>query len=377
MIEDVNKLHLDSDLIELFIIQTGESTYQYFTPYHQSVVFRDYEDPYTAQTYTSLPVDFTGFEQKSDGAYARPRVSFANILNTFQNDVGSNEDLIGLKVVRRKTLQKYTGGTVGSTASVPPTEFPKQVFIIDRIESSNASFVTFELATPFDLAGIKVPNRYIIPNTCPWRYQGSSRDFGVGVGGCNWNNDNNGFAAYFDRNNNLLIDSTLVESTAHTGGSYTKDLVYKVQKDTPGTRILVNGNTTTETIYDLWQPYATGSGTLSKTVARRARPYTTYSGNTTYYAYKEGKNYSDAVFHDNKIWVVTQSHTTAEEPTGPQKPSNTSAYWERADVCGKKLTSCKARFQVKEAASNVPSTDEDSRKVLPYGGFPASRRYKA
>jgi lambda family phage minor tail protein L len=366
LIEDVNKLHLDSDLIELFMVQTGESSYVYFTTYHQSVVFRDYESPYTERTYSSLPVDFTGFEQKSDGAYARPRVSFANILNTFETAIGSNEDLIGLKVVRRKTLQKYTG-TGGSGA---PTEFPKQVFIIDRIESSNASFVTFELATPFDLAGIKVPNRYIIPNTCPWRYQGSSTDFGVGVGGCNWNNDNNGFAAYFDRNNNLLIASTLVESTAHTGGSYTKDLVYKVA-NASGTRINVDGSTTTTTIYDLWQPYATGSGTLSKTVARRARQYTTYSGGTTYYAYKDGKNYSDAVIYDNSIWVVTQSHTTA------QTPSNTSAYWERADVCGKKLTSCKARFQVKEAATNVPSTDEDSRKVLPYGGFPASRRYRA
>jgi lambda family phage minor tail protein L len=373
VVNDVNRLNVDSDLVELYMLQVG-SGYVYFTPYHTSIVFRDYESPYTERTYVSLPLNFTGFEHKSDGAYARPRVTFANVLQTFENSIVSNDDLIGKKVIRRKTLLKYTG-TGGSGV---PTELPKQVFLIDRLEASNAQSVTFELTTPFDLAGIKVPNRYIVPNTCSWRYQGASDVSSVsnGVGGCTWSNNNNGVTAYFDRNNNLLISSSYVETTAHTGGSYSKDLVYKVSAS--GTRNNVNGTTGGATIYNLWQPIADGTGDLSSAVARRARQYTTYSGGTTYYTYQNGELYNDLVLYDSQIWVCRKSHSDT------QTPSNTSIYWERADVCGKKLTSCILRFRSKasSANANVPSTDElqDSTfsrlGILPYGGFPTSRKFR-
>lgn len=376
VVADINKLNVDSDIVELYMLQVG-SGYVYFTPYHTSIVFRDYESPYTERTYVALPINFTGFEHKSDGAYARPRVTFANVLNTFENSIVSNDDLIGNKVIRRKTLLKYTG-TGGSGV---PTELPKQIFLIDRIEAANAQLVTFELSTPFDLAGVKVPNRYAIPNTCTWRYQGASSisGLGVGVGGCTWSNNNNGVDVYLDRKNNLLINSTHVESTVHTGGSYTKDLVYKVS--TTGTRNNPDGTTTSATIFNLWQPYADGTGDLGTTVARRARQYTTYSSGTTYYTYQQGELYNDIVYYNNQLWVCRISHTTAALPTV------TSAYWQRADECGKKLSSCAARFrsQASSANASVPSTQEknythlsnsSNQGVLPYGAFPTSRKFR-
>lgn len=374
VVADINKLNVDSDIVELYMLQVG-SGYVYFTPYHTSIVFRDYESPYAERTYVSLPLNFTGFEHKSDGAYARPRVTFANVLQTFENSIVSNDDLIGNKIIRRKTLLKYTG-TGGSGT---PTEFPKQVFLIDRIEAANAQLVTFELSTPFDLAGVRVPNRYAIPNTCAWRYQGASTISAVsnGVGGCTWSNNNNGVAAYFDRNNNLLIDSTHVQPTLHTGGSYTKDLVYKVQST--GTRNNPDGSTTSSDIFNLWQPYATGTGTLDSTVARRVRQYTTYnSPGTTYYTFTEGELYNDLVYDNGQIWVCRKSHSDTQTPTV------TSIYWQRADECGKKLSSCIARFRSTPSSANasVPSVDESPNVsfsetgILPYGGFPTSRKFR-
>ena len=362
MILDINKQRLEDDLIELYQVEIG-SGFVYFTTYDSNLVFRDFDSPYTERTYVSLPINFSGFEHKADGAYARPTITFANVLQTFENSIGSNEDLIGKKVTRRRTLLSYTG----TGGSGEPTELPKQTFIIDRIQGSNPQSVSFELVTPFDVAGVKVPGRYVIPNACSWRYQGASADYGVGVGGCTWNDDNRGFTFYLDINNNLLIDSSLVESTAHTGGSYTVNLVYKVGKT--GTRVEVNGTTSSQTIYDLWQPRSTDTGTLGVSVARRCRQYSTYNASTTYYVYKEGRIYNDIVLYNNRLWVCISSHA------GGKTPAIGSSYWQRVDNCGKKLSSCIARYQGLEAATGVLSTSTSTKEVLPYGGFPASRRF--
>jgi hypothetical protein len=144
--------------------------------------------------------------------------------------------------------------------------------------------------------------------------------------------------------------------------------VYKVE-NTAGTRVNVNGTTSIATIYDLWQPRADGTGTLTASLARRSRQYSTYNVATTYYTYKQGKLYNDVVLYNSHLWVCTLSHS------GGQLPSTSSSYWERTDACGKKLSSCIARYQGQEAATNVLSTTTKNTEVLPYGGFPASRRF--
>ena len=52
--------------------------------------------------------------------------------------------------------------------------------------------VTFELAAPFDLAGIKLPRRVVIGGACPWKYQGASTTLTEAnkEGGCSWRLDN-------------------------------------------------------------------------------------------------------------------------------------------------------------------------------------------
>lgn len=362
MIIDINKQRVTSDLVELYQVQTL-SGYVYFTTYPTAVTFRDYYSPYTIRTYTPLPITFTGYESKADGAYSRPRVTFANILTTFKDALGSNDDLIGRKVIRRKTLVSQLGTGSGST---PPVELPKQVFIIDRIESESPAQVIFELAAPFDLAGINVPGRYIIPNTCAWIYQGNAADRTLEkIGGCSWRQDNSnpGFAVYYDYNNYLIALNT--GFATHTGGAYTKNSLYKVAKTL--TRVNVNGSTTSISGFDYWQAIANGSGALTTTNSRKCRAYTAHTS-TTYYTYKEGRLYNDVVLYQNKMWVCTKSHT------GLQLPTEGSIYWERADVCAKKLSSCAVRFKAKQSGG-VTLVDQNETVILPYGGFPAARRF--
>ena len=76
------------------------------------------------------------------------------------------DDLIGSKLTKRTTLEKYL-------SSDPTIEFPKAVYIIDRIQQKTNLFVTFELAAPFDLAGVRIPARTVVGKYCPWQYQGA------------------------------------------------------------------------------------------------------------------------------------------------------------------------------------------------------------
>ena len=78
------------------------------------------------------------------------------------------------------------------------------------------------------------------------------------------------------------------------------------------------------------------------------------------------------MFDGTTLWVCIKTHA------GGQTPSNSSKYWKRADLCGKKLSSCAIRYraqQVTNATGATVAVTENPDGILKYGGFPASRRY--
>ena len=72
--------------------------------------------------------------------------------------------------------------SVGSSSSQNPSadetaEFADDIFFIDRKVTETRDLVEFELAAAFDVAGVQLPRRQIIQNVCVWRYRG---------GECGW-----------------------------------------------------------------------------------------------------------------------------------------------------------------------------------------------
>lgn len=69
-----------------------------------------------------------------------------------------------------------------------------------------------------------------------------------------------------------------------------------------------------------------------------------------------------------------------------REPEKYPTYWKRLDVCGKKLSSCKVRFQTRHSAvhntlaagSLIPDdeTHRNSAEPLPFGGFPGSQKFR-
>jgi len=195
--------------------------------------------------YVAIPISIEGVSTSSDGAQGRPTLSLANIAALARSisadgdgldneiafsggasdasytsiledlNISKNEDVLGSVVLHRKTLLKntyvydsagagayytYEDRIAKTTAISPvplPKEFPSGRYILDRVAAENQIIVQFELASPFDIQGLKIPNRYIIGKYCPWEYKGVAE--GSVKSGCSWENDT---GPYFDIDNN-------------------------------------------------------------------------------------------------------------------------------------------------------------------------------
>lgn len=347
MLLDINKQRVDSEVVELFEIVIENSTVR-LTNHPVSVTFG-------GNLYTAIPLYFSGYEQKAEGAYSRPTVTFANILSTFKNLVGvSNNDLIGKKFTRRKTLAKYL-------ASNPIIEMPIQVFSIDRIESENAQAITFELTSGFDLQGISVPNRYILSNTCTWVYQGVDlTNTTVGAsGGCTWKRNNTvgtpTFTVRYDSNDRPILTAAVNNTLASLiGQSVIVDNVYKI----------VNGS-----LIDYYQALTTTTSSTSFSFRRCRLIRGGWSAGASYVTFSQGKIYNDIVTYADKVWVAVSPSTGIE-------PGTDEFYWERIDTCGKRLSSCAIRYKAIQFSGDIPrASKQDENVFLPYGGFPGAKRF--
>ena len=144
----------------------------------------------TTNTYIAFPMGIEGLEVTSEGSQPRPSLIIPNVNSLFRSDssipLTNMEDLIGSRVTIRKTLTKYV--TIGSgDAPANNYQFPKSTYIIDRLASINSLAVMFELASPFDLAGVRVPSRQVTGKYCPWYYKGYSDDSTDIRSACSWN----------------------------------------------------------------------------------------------------------------------------------------------------------------------------------------------
>ena len=187
--------------------------------------------------------------------------------------------------------------------------------MIERIASENALIVAFELASPFDIENVKVPGRVVVGQYCPWEYQGVRRGR---PGGCSW--DLNSRGIFFDVENNIITKDTDTNGLPNTSSN-----------------ILIHSTSTTYNIGDL-------AFTKHKTVTT----------DDTVQIWKA------KVQHSNKVPINTSNGN----------PMN-GKYWQRHDVCGKTLTSCKLRFQ-----GNKADTTLNESEPLPFGAFPGILRFK-
>ena len=162
-----------SAIIELFTLQLDSSLHGATTIYrfHNGSSLKDNgEIVWAGNTYQRFPIKAEGFAFRQ-GQIPRPTLTVSNALGTITaillsvNTTTAGNDLTGATVTRIRTLARFLDavnfpgdinpyGTPDSTA-----EFPQEIYKIDRKSAENREVVQFELASVFDLAGIRAPNR--------------------------------------------------------------------------------------------------------------------------------------------------------------------------------------------------------------------------
>ena len=169
--QDVRKSWHDS-IIELFELDlrpiTGDSNDRY---YFTGDIFPDgTKIRWQGEVYQPFPISITGFETTTKGTIPQPELTVANVLGTLAAVTNAFDDLVGARIVRRRTLGKYLDN---GTSPDPSEEFPEDVYYIERKTSETSLSISWQLASKIDLEGLQIPRRIITQNYCIWKYRGS------------------------------------------------------------------------------------------------------------------------------------------------------------------------------------------------------------
>lgn len=174
---------------------------------------------WNGQGYQALPIEADGFEWNGQGSLPRPTLRASNVLGTLTALILTLPDgLEGAKVTRIRTLGRYIdnanfagvdallledgftllledGGEfrqeVVTQNPDPYAEFPREIYYIDRKSAETRDVVEFELASVFDLAGVRAPKRQCVTR-CQWVYRSAE---------CSYIGSN-----YFDVNDNPVAN---------------------------------------------------------------------------------------------------------------------------------------------------------------------------
>ena len=155
------------------------------------------------QFYTPIPMEADGFAYNGQGSLPRPTLRVSNLFSTITALIATLPNgLEGAKVTRIRTLARYiddvnfTGepfllitegndflttesgdflegvGSSGNPHGTPDSTaiFPKEIYYVDRKSAENRNLIEFELASAFDLAGVRAPKRQCI-SRCQWVYK--------------------------------------------------------------------------------------------------------------------------------------------------------------------------------------------------------------
>jgi len=302
--------------------------------------------------YFPAPIRADGFETSAKGSPPTPKLTMTvnpegldeetqNRIKYIKYAIRDLDSLCGAKVTRIRTFAKYIDGEnfydfygtnnqkLKSNTLVPPEDFdpdpnayfPEDIYFIDRKSGENKNSVEFELASPFDLQGLKLPGRIVTENTCVWTYRGE---------GCCYEY-------------NSVKKSGLGEIHHNENGNCA----------TP-----VNGHA---------PPVATFKNEKLKNVVGTNLKHSTDGSYTPGALWGQSITYKKGQFVRIHLKGVNYYFVSRTDGNTGNPPPN-QAYW-AADECSKDMKGCAMRWR-----NNIELPTQPATTPLPIGAFPTSRR---
>ena len=154
---DVQKLTVGNivSLYELDLTDIGSSDILYFT----ESIDNDYTPIYfNSREYTPIHMQTSGWQVTGTETLPRPKMLISNVLLTFASYINAFENLVGAKLTRRRTLDKYLDGRAEAN---PNAEFAPDIYRIRSMPQKTKAVAEFELTPYMDFEGIKIPKRQI------------------------------------------------------------------------------------------------------------------------------------------------------------------------------------------------------------------------
>lgn len=154
------------ELFELDLTVIGGTDHLYFhagtNKVNQPIVWQ-------ARAYQPFPIKADGFDKSTKGTLPRPRLQIANVTGGISALILTYDDMVGAKVIRRRTFAQYLDGQPGAD---PNQHLDDDIFFVERKVNENHVMVEFELSSSLDMEGVQLPSRSITTNYCQWKYRG-------------------------------------------------------------------------------------------------------------------------------------------------------------------------------------------------------------
>jgi lambda family phage minor tail protein L len=172
---NIQQLAPDSALVELYSIDLsplGTNTTYYFTDgnLNGDLVY------FNTIAYTPIPVESEGFEFDGQGKLPRPKLRISNINSSLVASIIGYDDLVGARVIRRRTFVKYLDD---QPSADPTAQFPRDIYYIERKTRQTKFDIEFELISAIDLENVYLPRKQVL-ESCTHRYRfydGSAFDY--------------------------------------------------------------------------------------------------------------------------------------------------------------------------------------------------------
>lgn len=123
---------------------------------------------YGGLAYSASPIELTGLEYRADGPSPRPKLVMSRLDAVVAAAALDAEDWRGARLTRVRTLAQYLDG---QPKADPDRHWPEETFLVERLAEADGETVTWQLASPIDFEGRRLPGRQILRDVCNWRYR--------------------------------------------------------------------------------------------------------------------------------------------------------------------------------------------------------------